>query len=74
MTEIRFLRLPDVQTRVGLSRSQIYRMIQNGEFPAPVKIGGHISVWADTEIHGWQQEVLERAGRDILAASDSTNS
>lgn len=69
MTEIRFLRLPDVRSRVGLSRSQIYRMIQDGTFPAPVKIGGQVSVWPDNEIAGWQQAALEKAGRALPSNS-----
>lgn len=70
MTEIRFLRLPDVRTRVGLSRSQIYRLIQEGSFPAPVKLGGQVSVWPDNAITAWQQAALAKAGR--LAPADST--
>lgn len=70
MTEIRFLRLPDVRSRVGLSRSQIYRLIQEGTFPSPVKIGGQVSVWPDNEISAWQRAALEKAGR--LASADST--
>lgn len=72
MTEVRFLRLPDVMTRVGLSRSQIYRMIQSGEFPAPFKIGTQVSVWADNEVTEWQREVLERAGKAIPVPTGST--
>ena len=70
MTEIRFLRLPDVRSRVGLSRSQIYRLIQEGAFPPPVKIGGQVSVWPDNEISAWQRAALEKAGR--LAPANST--
>lgn len=69
MTEIRFLRLPDVRSRVGLSRSQIYRLIQEGTFPPPVKIGGQVSVWPDNEISAWQQSALEKSGRPVPANS-----
>lgn len=72
MTDIRFLRLPEVRERVGLSRSQIYRLIQEGEFPAPVKVGTTISVWPDAEINRWQTEVLQRAGRVVPVPADST--
>lgn len=35
----KYLRLPDVLTRYGLSKSTIYDLISKGEFPAPVHIG-----------------------------------
>lgn len=36
----RFLRLPDVKARVGLSTSTIYRKVAAKEFPAPVPLDG----------------------------------
>jgi predicted DNA-binding transcriptional regulator AlpA len=35
----RFVRLPEVLSRTGLSRSTVYRRIQEGSFPAPLVIG-----------------------------------
>ena len=35
----RFLRLGDVLERTALSRSTIYKKIQDGDFPPPVKVG-----------------------------------
>lgn len=68
MSEIRFLRLPEVRDRVGLSRSQIYRLIQAGGFPAPLKIGPQVSVWPDEDITRWQRETMEKAGRQNAIA------
>ncbi|MDX0622917.1 AlpA family phage regulatory protein [Sinorhizobium medicae] len=73
MAEIRFLRLPEVRARVGLSRSQIYRLIQDKSFPAPLKISAQVSVWPDGDITRWQTEVLAKAGRDPFVQADSTN-
>lgn len=73
MPDVRFLRLPEVRSRVGLSRSQIYRLIQDGAFPAPLKIGTQISVWPDDDIVRWQSEALVKAGRDPFVQLDSTN-
>lgn len=68
MSEIRFLRLPEVRDRVGLSRSQIYRLIQAGGFPAPLKIGPQVFVWPDEDITRWQRETMENAGRQNAIA------
>jgi predicted DNA-binding transcriptional regulator AlpA len=35
----RLLRLPDVEARVGLKRSSIYRKIEEGSFPRPILLG-----------------------------------
>lgn len=54
----RLLRLPEVRLRVGLSRTEIYRKIANGKFPAPVKLGERASAWSAAEVDGWIHERL----------------
>ena len=49
----KFLRLPSVIEKVGLSRSQIYKLIQRGDFPEPVKIGSKVSVWIEGKLEVW---------------------
>jgi prophage regulatory protein len=53
---MRFLRLPDVVQMIGLSRSKIYQMIQNDEFPKPHKIGCKVSVWLLDEVQSWMEQ------------------
>lgn len=50
------LRLPQVEARTGLRRSEIYRRAQCGTFPKPIKIGKSASAWVSTEIDGWIAE------------------
>ena len=49
----KFLRLPSVSEKVGLSRSQIYKLIQQGEFPEPIKLGPKISAWIEEKLEAW---------------------
>lgn len=49
----RLLRLDDVKVRVGLGRSAIYKLIQQGHFPRPYKPTRHASRWSETEISEW---------------------
>ncbi|QPZ53313.1 AlpA family transcriptional regulator [Achromobacter phage vB_AchrS_AchV4] len=63
MSDVKFLRLPEVRDRVGMSRSQIYKLIQQGDFPAPVKLGARVSIWPDPEVRAWQEAKLAAAGR-----------
>ncbi len=47
---LRLLRLVEVRSRTGLSRSTIYRLAAEGRFPAPVKLTAHASAWREDEI------------------------
>lgn len=49
------LRLADVQTRVGLGRSTIYKLIGLHHFPGPIRIGS-ASRWSLHEIAAWIED------------------
>jgi len=49
----RLIRLPEVLHRVGLGKSLVYALIREGTFPAPKRIGGRVSLWAESEIDQW---------------------
>ena len=57
----KFLRLPEVISRIGFRRTAIYQKIAEGTFPAPVKLGPRAVAWLSTEIDAWIDErVAER--------------
>lgn len=56
MSQNRFIRMPDLRQKVGLSRSQIYKLIQQEQFPRPVKLGDRVSVWVDSEVEEWMSK------------------
>ena len=58
--ETRFLKLPSVIEATGLSRSQVYKLIQQGEFPPPIKIGDRAVAWDERSITAWQNKILSR--------------
>ncbi len=51
----RFLRLPEVMARTGLSRSTIYVRLDQGRFPSPVSLGGRAVGWIEAEIDEWMR-------------------
>ena len=55
----RFLKLEEVKRRVGLGKSMIYRLIQEGRFPAPYKLSSFASRWSDQEIVAWIDDVKD---------------
>jgi prophage regulatory protein len=54
----KFLRLPDVMERTGLSRSSVYELIAAGAFPKPVKLGPRAVGVPETEYEAWATERL----------------
>jgi len=63
----KFLRLKDVRKITNLSRSSIYRFVQDGTFPRPVKLGQRSSAWVESEINQWADDRL--ALRDRIIAN-----
>lgn len=57
-------RLPAVKARTGLSRSEIYRRAQSGDFPSPIKLGERASAWDSREVDRWiADRIAERDGK-----------
>lgn len=54
--EKRIIRMPEVESTVGLSAATIYRLIKTGEFPKQVKLGKHASGWILSDIEEWIQK------------------
>jgi predicted DNA-binding transcriptional regulator AlpA len=48
----KLLRFPEVEQRVRLKRTAIYKLIKAAKFPAPVKQGG-ASFWFDEDIDAY---------------------
>lgn len=55
------LRLPQVKSRTGLSRSTIYSRVKQGTFPAPVLLGERAVGWVDSEIQQWLEEQIKKS-------------
>jgi len=49
----RLLRLPDVLSVTGLSRSMIYLLEAQGKFPQRVKLSLRAVGWPEDEVHQW---------------------
>ena len=58
---ISIIRLPVVQQRTGLSRSEIYRREGLGQFPNRVSIGARSVGWVSGEISAWIEERIQQS-------------
>lgn len=55
---LRLIRLPEVLNRIGISKTNVYRLIPEGKFPKPVRLGPNSVAWLEEDIDAW---ILERA-------------
>ncbi len=49
---MRFLKLKEVMEKTALSRSAIYRKMNDGEFPQSVSLGERAIAWVESEVDG----------------------
>lgn len=55
---MRFLKLKEVMQKTALSRSSIYRKMEEGEFPKSVSLGDRAIAWVESEVDDWMEERL----------------
>lgn len=68
----RLIRLPEVRGRVGLQTTQIYDLINEKRFPAPVPIGPRAVAWVESEVDRWIDDCIsERAKMKTMPRSGS---
>lgn len=51
--DAKWLRIPTVEDRTGLTKSKIYALMAQGRFPKATKVDG-VSIWRATEIDAWE--------------------
>ena len=49
----RLMRLPEVVQLTGVSRSTIYRWMENGEFPRQISLGANTVAWLESDVEDW---------------------
>lgn len=55
------LRLPSVENKTGLSKSEIYRRIKAGTFPMPIKLGARAVAWPAAQIDAWVNDLVGKS-------------
>lgn len=56
LDEVVFLRLPEVKAVTGLSKTTLYALIHDKNFPAPVRLSPGTVAWVRSEVRRWAQE------------------
>ena len=56
-----FIRLHVVKEITSLSKSTIYRLISEGDFPKQVQIGKRAVIWVRSDINAWINQKFKTA-------------
>lgn len=63
---MKFLRLKAVKERIGLGTTSIYKMVNEGTFPKPVRILGKNVAWIDAEVDEWMMQRIADERGDVI--------
>lgn len=68
---MKILRLKEVLSITGLSKTSIYDFVADGSFPMSVQLGARSVGWIESEIDDWINKKIEQ--RNKLASKVSRN-
>ena len=57
----KILRLSEIKTVTGLSRSSIYLRISEQRFPKPINLGGRAVGWLEDEVEAWVDQQVQQS-------------
>jgi prophage regulatory protein len=57
---MRFLKLKEVMEKTALSRSAIYRKMNEDHFPQSISLGDRAVAWVESEVDEWMEECLQQ--------------
>ncbi len=57
--QLRFLRMSEVENRVGLNKRTIQRMVKNASFPQPVRLHERSIGFVESEVERWMTARLD---------------
>ena len=55
---MRFIKLPQVISITGLSRSAVYQAISEGRFPKQINLGARSIAFLESEVQEWMEECI----------------
>ena len=56
LASAQFIRLPQVKEITSLSKSSIYRLMEDGDFPKQVSLGARSVAWVKSQVEDWCAE------------------
>jgi prophage regulatory protein len=65
---MRFIKTRQVLEMLGVSRTTLWRMVQDGSFPYPVQIKGRNAHYVLQAVEAWMRARVQRGPREAKAA------
>lgn len=62
---MKLIKLKDVIDMTSLSKATVYRQVNNGTFPSPIRLGPRAVAWVMDEIEDWIENKMN-ARRDRI--------
>lgn len=59
------IRMPEVMRRSALRKAWIYKLISQGRFPKPVKIGSRAIAFVESEVDAWINQRIEDSRKEV---------
>ncbi len=60
---MRVIRIQDVCDKIALSRTSLWRLCKNTDFPRPIQLGGRIAGFLEHEIDAWLEQQAAKRGQ-----------
>jgi prophage regulatory protein len=67
---MKFYRINDLVPLTGLSRSTIYRLVEKGEFPKPVKLSARVVGWEEDAVLHWKASIIGSDTREVVTGNE----
>lgn len=64
----RILRVPDVKKITGLSRTTIYKLVKEQDFPSPIKLSKKAIGWPESTIENWIKQRIDACDSNVNSA------
>ncbi|MGC1070896.1 helix-turn-helix transcriptional regulator [Pantoea agglomerans] len=66
ISNIKLIRLSAVINKTGYSKSWIYKLIRNKQFPQPIKIGSRAVAFIEGEVDEWIEVLISKSRNEII--------
>lgn len=70
-TKDRFVKMREVLDRLGISRSTLYDMMENGEFPEPIVLRNKLHCWLESDIEEYMSRKIAQRRKPFRATHDA---
>ena len=61
----KLMKVTEVAIYINTCKSQVYKLVKQGRFPKPIKIGERGSAWLVSEVDAWLQSRVDLRDEEV---------